>query len=133
MGRKTIIAIAAAVVLLLAGGLVLYFHQPPKPARVHRVQPAREFVGVGIAIREDPQSHAIVIQWVIPNSPAAAAGLTNGLVISKMDGVSLDGKSLTESASLLGGPVGSTLKLELVTPDGSRTNTVELTRQKLKL
>jgi carboxyl-terminal processing protease len=133
MGKKIIIAIAIAAVLLLAAGLVLYFHQLPKPARIHRTQGVTEFVGVGIQFRMDPQTHTVVIQQVVANSPAAKANIINGSVITKVDGVSLDGKPLAECASLIRGPVGSTVKLDLVTPDGSQTNTVELTRQKFKL
>jgi C-terminal processing protease CtpA/Prc len=146
MGNKTIIAIAVAAILLLAGGLVLYFHlhQPAKPMRARRVQSVTEFmraqgvtefvgVGVGLQLRADPQAAGPVIQAVVPNSPAAAAGVSTGLMVSKVDDVSLEGKSLAESVNLIRGPAGSTVKLELVTLDGSRTNTVELTRQKLEL
>lgn len=133
MGNKTIIAIVAAVVLLLAVGLALYLHQPPKPSRVRPVQPARELIGVGLQLRMDPQTAGFVIDSVLPNSPAGAAGIATGLTVAKVDDVSLAGKSLAECVNLVRGPVGSTVKLELVAPDGSRTNTVELTRQKLKL
>ncbi len=135
MGNKTKIAVAVAAVLLLAGGLALYFHphQPAKPIRARRVPGVTEFVGVGLQLRADPQSTRPVIQAVVPNSPAAAAGITTGFVVSKVDDASLDGKSLAESVNLIRGPVGTMVKLQLVAPDGSRTNTVELTRQKFKL
>ena len=42
-------------------------------------------------------------------------------------------KSLAECVNLIRGPVGTTVRLELITPDRSQTNTVELTRQKFKL
>jgi C-terminal processing protease CtpA/Prc len=135
MGNKTKIAIAVAAVLLLAGGLLLYFHlhQPAKPMRVRRVQNVTEFVGVGLELRADPQAAVPVVQGVVPNSPAAAAGIATGLLVSKVDDVPLAGKSLLESVNLVRGTVGTTVKLELVTPDGSRTNTVELTRQKFTM
>lgn len=130
--QQDIIAIVVAG-LLLAGGLVLYFHlpQPAKPMRARRVQSVMEFVGVGLQLRADPQSARPVVQSVVPNSSAAAAGIATGLIVSKVDDVPLDGKSLVECVNLIRGPVGTTVKLELVSPDGSRTNTVELTRQKL--
>jgi carboxyl-terminal processing protease len=66
-------------------------------------------------------------------TPAAAAGIASGLTVSKVDGVSLDGKSLADCVNLIRGLAGTSVQLELVAPDGSRTNTVELTRRKLKL
>jgi C-terminal processing protease CtpA/Prc len=133
MDRKTKIAVAVIAVLLLAAGVVIYFHQPPKPVRVQRQPRVTEFAGVGIALRMDAQSSGPIIQQVIPNSPAAAAHINAGMTISKVNDISLEGKTLAECANLIRGPVGTTVTLELVTPDGSRTNTVELTRQKLKL
>ena len=50
-----------------------------------------------------------------------------------MDDVSLEGKSLAEYVNLIRGPAGTTIRLEMVLPDHSQTNTVELTRRKLTL
>ena len=55
------------------------------------------------------------------------------MIVSKMNDVSLVGKSLAEYVNLIRGPAGTTVRLELVTPDHSQTNTVELTRRKLQL
>ena len=133
MGKKSKIALAVGAVLLLAAGLILYFHRPPKPVRIHHRPRTTEFVGVGIALRMDTRTHAVVIQAVVPNTPAAVAGITSGLTVSKVDDVSLEGKPLAECVNLIRGPAGTTVKLELVTPDKSQTNTVELTRRKFKL
>ena len=130
MEKKTIIASAVFAVLLLATGLIVYFHQPAKPARVHNNLRVTEFVGVGLMLRMD---NGAVVQQVVPNSPAAAAGITSGQWITKVDGVSLAGKSLAECVNLVRGPVGSTVQLELVAPDRSQTNTIKLTRQKIKV
>ncbi len=83
-------------------------------------------------LRMDPRAHAVVIQEVVANTPAAEAGITRGLMVSKVDGVSMEGKPLVECVNLIRGPAGTPVQLELVTPDGSRTNTMELTRRKLK-
>ena len=55
------------------------------------------------------------------------------MIISKVNDESLAGKRLADCANRIRGPVGSRVKLELVTPDHSQTNTVELTRRKLQL
>jgi S1-C subfamily serine protease len=133
MGTKSKIAVVVSAAFLLAAGLIIYFHQPPKPVRIHPRPMVTEFVGVGMQLRMDPRIHAVVIQGVIASTPAAEAGVTSGLMLSKVDGLSIEDKTLAECVSLIRGPVGTTVQLELVTPDRSRTNTVELTRRKLKL
>ena len=133
MGNKLKIALVVSAAFLVAAGLIVYFHQLQKRSRIHQTPGITEFVGVGIALRSDTRTYAAVIQDIIPNSPAAEAGITNGLFVSKVDGVSLAGKPLAECVKLIRGPAGSTVQLELVTPDQSQTNTVELTRRKFKL
>jgi carboxyl-terminal processing protease len=133
MGKKLKIALVVSAASLVAAGLIIYFHQQQQRLRIRQTPGITEFVGVGILLRSDTRTCAAVIEQIIPNSPAAAAGITNGLFVSKVDGVSLAGKSLAECAKLIRGPVGSTVQLELVTPDWSQTNIVELTRRKFKL
>jgi C-terminal processing protease CtpA/Prc len=132
MGKKLTTAIVVAA-CLVAAGLIFYFHKPRQPTQIrHRPGPI-EIVGVGIAIRTDPQTHEVVVQQIVPGSPAAKAGITSGLILSKVDGYSMQGRPLAECANLVRGPVGTSVQLELITSDHSQTNSVELTRQKLKL
>ncbi len=133
MDKKTKIAVAVVAVCLLVAGLFIYFHQPPKPVRIRQGPGVTEVVGVGILVRMDPQAHEVVVQQIVPGSPAAKAGITNGLILSKVDNNSLQGRPLAECVNLIRGPVGTTVQLELITPDRSQTNSVELTRQKLDL
>ena len=133
MVKKPGIAIVVVAACLIAAGLIIYFHQPPKPVRTRQGPQNIEFVGVGIAVRMDSQIHEVVIQQVVPDSPAANAGITNGLIVSRVDSNPMQGRPLAQCANLIRGPVGTTVQLELVTRDRSQTNSVELTRQKLKL
>ena len=133
MDRKKAIAIAVCVAFLMVTGVLLFVLQPQKPVTVRPVRTPGEIVGVGIQIRSDSIASAVIIAQVVPNSPASEAGLTSGVIISKVDDESLAGKRLADCANLIRGPVGTRVKLELVTPDRSQTNTVELTRRKLQL
>jgi len=133
MDKRTKIAIVLVAACLVAAGLIIYFHQLPKPIRIGRRPGATEVVGVGILVRMDPQAHEVIVQQIVPGSPAAKAGITNGLILSKVDNNSLQGRPLAECVNLIRGPVGTTVQLELITPDRSQTNSVELTRQKLDL
>jgi carboxyl-terminal processing protease len=133
MDRKKAIAIAVCVAFLMVTGVLLFVFQPQKPVPVRPVRTPGELVGVGIQIRSDSTASAVIIAQVVPNSPASEAGLTSGVIISKVDDESLAGKRLADCANLIRGPVGTRVKLELVTPDHSQTNSVELTRRKLQL
>jgi len=133
MNRKAAIAIAVCIAILMVAGVLLFVFQPQKPVRHRQAQRISDVVGVGIALRVNTRTHEVLIQQVVPNAPAAEAGITNGLIITRVDEVSLGGMNLWDVANLIRGPVGTTVKLELVTPDHSQTNTVELTRRKLQL
>ena len=65
---------------------------------------------------------------VLPDTPAAEAGLSGGNVVQKIDGIPTDGKPPQQCVDLVRGPAGSQVKLELVDPTRNQTNTVELTR-----
>ncbi len=133
MSKRTTIAIVLVLTLSLAMILFLLSHHPPKPVPHRQAPRVTELVGVGIAVRIGPGKDAVIINQVMPNTPASEAGITNSLIISKVDGVLLEGKPLADCVNLIRGPVGSTVRLELVTPDNSQTNVVELTRRKIKL
>jgi D-alanyl-D-alanine-carboxypeptidase/D-alanyl-D-alanine-endopeptidase len=95
-----------------------------------KTQFVREIVGIGTALDSDPASGLLRITKVFPNSPAAQAGLSAGLLVQKIDDFSTMGKSLPECLGRIRGPVGAKLRLELIDPERKATNTVELTRQK---
>jgi CubicO group peptidase (beta-lactamase class C family) len=90
----------------------------------------REVVGIGIALDTDEKSGTARIATVFPKSPAGEAGLSSGLLLRSIAGVSVAGKSLKECLSLMGGPPGGKVRLELFDPGRNETRTVELTRQK---
>jgi CubicO group peptidase (beta-lactamase class C family) len=92
-----------------------------------------ELVGIGAELKLEPSNHALRIMKIIPNSPAAQAGLPAGLIIQKVDEISTASKSLVECVNLIRGKAGTKVRLELVDSDGSKTNTMEITRGKVQL
>lgn len=88
-----------------------------------QAQPAFVGIGVELGVKGDKP----VILEVLPDTPAAAAGVSRGWIIQKIDGTDASGRTPIDCAGLMRGPVGSKLKLELIDPS-QRTNTVELTR-----
>ena len=134
--------IALAVLLVILAGViawqVLRLREPVyqgKPLSVwlksfDMGSPAQERVtGVGVAL--GVEADTIKIMKVLPHTPASKAGLVPGLVVRKIDGTATDGKLLKECVDMLRGGVGTKVKLELVDTANSKTNTVELTRERI--
>jgi S1-C subfamily serine protease len=133
MCRKTAIAITVCLAILMVAGVLWFVFQPEKPVPRRQAQRVSEVVGVGIALMSVPQTREIVVVTVHSNTPASEAGITNGVILVKVDDLSLAAVPLADVANRVRGPVGSKVRLELVTPDRTQTNTVELTRRKLQL
>jgi thiol-disulfide isomerase/thioredoxin len=87
------------------------------------------FAGIGVMLAERHQ--AIEIIHILADTPASRAGLSEGLVVNKIDGTATDGKPLRDCVDMLRGPVGTKVRLELVDTANSKTNTVELTRERI--
>jgi len=86
----------------------------------------------GIGVQAGLKHNALTVIHVIPHSPASKAGLSEGLIIQKIDGGETAGKSLAECVELMRGKVGTKVKLELVDIPRSKTNNVVLTRANVK-
>lgn len=67
------------------------------------------FVGLGVEVRGE--KNGLRILGVVPESPAAQAGLLDGDVIIDVEGRSLKGIPAEEAANTLQGPDGSTIRL----------------------
>jgi carboxyl-terminal processing protease len=92
-------------------------------------QPTITGIGIQLGVRD----HALQIMGVLPNTPAAKAGLCSGLIIQQIDGTDIVGKPLAECVAMTRGPVGSKVQLEVVDPAKRETNLVEFTREKIDL
>ena len=92
-----------------------------------------EFVGVGMQVAFYQTSDNFKIVDVLPNSSAAQAGLSSGLILDMVDGVPTRAKSLQEVINLIRGAIGTKVRLELINPETKESTDVELTRQKIQL
>ena len=86
--------------------------------------------GIGIALGRDRNAPATIMA-VVPGSPAAAAGLSKGLMIHSIDNVPTKGMNARECLNRIQGTPGSVVRLELINPRPAVTNMVELTRYRL--
>lgn len=70
-------------------------------------------VGIGISIKPNDSKEGLVINQVIPTSPAARAGLTGGDKIVAIDGQPCLGFTPEQAAKKIRGPVGSRVSLNV--------------------
>lgn len=105
---------------------------PPDTFPVTR-RSQQDVVGIGAVIKRDDNTGENMITGVLPNSPAAAAGLAGNFIIRKIDDILAEGMSLQGCVNLVRGPAGTKVRLELFDVDANEVRTVELTRQKLQL
>jgi uncharacterized protein len=96
-----------------------FLSNTPNPPQAH-------YTGIGVELGQ--KNNKIIIVQVLPDTPAAEAGLSSGTVVRKIDGTPTDGKPPQQCVELARGPAGSKVKFELVDPTRNQTNTVELTR-----
>ena len=94
----------------------------------HAQEQVSGFIGIDLGIHQ----HKMRIIHVRTNTPASKAGLSPGLVIQKINSTPTEGKSLADCTKMIRGAAGSKVKLELVDTANRKTNTVELTRERIQ-
>jgi membrane-associated protease RseP (regulator of RpoE activity) len=91
----------------------------------------KEIVGIGLALRIDPLTGFPQIVGVVPNSPAAAAGLSSGDTIYVIDDASTEGQDLATSVSLIRGREDTPVRLQIARRGQELPLSVELFRKKV--
>jgi carboxyl-terminal processing protease len=117
------VSIVILVVVILAGVLFIIFHT--------RRQAQQSITGIGVMLTV--RDHQLKIINVLPDTPAAKAGLHPGLIIQQIDGTNIVGTPLVECVAMTRGPVGSMIQLEVIDSTKSQTNIVEFTREKFSV
>lgn len=89
------------------------------------------FVGIGVSMTEDEKG--AFVSSVFLNSPAYRAGFKSGDIMISVNGLGIAGKSLTEIASLIKGPVNTTVDIEILVNGTGEPKQVTLTREKVDI
>jgi carboxyl-terminal processing protease len=87
--------------------------------------------GIGVLIDSDPRTRYIRASFVIPQTPAARAGLQSGDEIVSVDGVSTLGMTPDAASKRLRGPEGSVVRV-VVMRDGRTLAPVAITREDVR-
>ncbi|MFM1801926.1 MAG: hypothetical protein RJA81_1278, partial [Planctomycetota bacterium] len=88
------------------------------------------FVGLGVELKDDP--NGLLLTGVIRGGPAWDAGIKSGDVITRVDGLSLQGMGLDQAASYLQGMEGTSVELTLAR-DGQITRQLRLIRRPVEV
>ena len=70
--------------------------------------------GIGAIVQRDETTGSLVIAWVLPATPAAAAGLQSGDIFAEVDGRDVLAATHLELAVLVRGPVGTQVQLTML-------------------
>lgn len=103
------------------------------PAKLERYRRNvdNEFGGIGVQVMMNDGQLTIVSP--IFESPAYRAKLTAGDVILQVDGNSTAGLTLAEAVALMKGKLGTTVELTIRHPDHESSETVQLTRENIRI
>lgn len=96
------------------------------------ILPTPPLIGIGASIGFNDTGKEICLLDILPDSPAASAGLVPKSRVTRIDGVSTEGLSIGECITKIRGAEGTKVKLELMVPGSTQTHIVELVRQRLK-
>ena len=77
------------------------------------------FAGIGVGVVADEETGGIGISYVYRGSPADAAGIVAGDVITGIDGNDITNIGIDEMRTLLARPIGDTVELTVLRADGS--------------
>ncbi|NJK37533.1 MAG: S41 family peptidase [Oscillatoriales cyanobacterium RM2_1_1] len=95
-------------------------------------QTSGELSGVGMRLKLDEETKAIVVVEPIKNSPAIQAGIKAGDRILAIDGQSTEGMTVDKAAERIRGAVGTNVLIK-VRRDGESDFEVPLTRARIEL
>ena len=105
----------------------------PSDVQAENQQLSGTFTGIGIYLRQDPQTKQIIITSPIPGSPAEKAGFKHGDIILAVNGVSTTGKDIAGVSTLVQGKAGTGVDITVQRPSTKQTLTIHVVRAQIKV
>ncbi len=104
---------------------------PPDVFKEMKVDTTGEFEGVGLVI--EAREGILAVVNPIEGSPAYDAGVKSGDIVLKIDGKSVDGKSLYDTVDMMRGPIGTSVVLTISRPSTKDPLDFKLVRDRIKV
>lgn len=77
------------------------------------------YCGIGVTIQHNVEDNTILVLEAFENSPAAAAGITEGDVITRINGTPYTGEQLNEATAAIQGEENTDVTVTIKKPDGT--------------
>jgi carboxyl-terminal processing protease len=103
----------------------------PQDVQNEKQQLSGTFSGVGLYLRQDPKTKALIINSTIPGSPAEKAGFKHGDIISAINGASTAGKDIPAVSTLIQGKAGTSVTITIQRPATSQTLNITVQRAQI--
>lgn len=98
-----------------------------------RTQTRGEFGGLGIEVTLDQDSELVKVITPIDDTPASAAGVLSGDLISEIDGEPVRGLNLSQAVDKMRGPIGSSIELSVLREGADAPIKINITRAIIKV
>ncbi len=105
----------------------------PADVQAENQQLSGTFTGIGVYLRQDPQTKQIIITSPIPGSPAEKAGFKHGDIILAINGTSTKGKDIPGVSTLIQGNAGTGVDITIQRPSTKQTLTIHVVRAEIKV
>ena len=106
-------------------------YMSPESFKDMQTETSGKFGGLGIEVGME---HGVVkVISPIDNSPASKVGVKAGDYIVKIDGIQVQGKSLTEAVELMRGPIGTDIEITVRRRGEKKALTFKITRDIIKI
>lgn len=88
---------------------------------------------IGVMVVRLTRAEPLQVAWVLPGSPAESAGITENSLLISVNGTNAVGIPPREFLSMVHGPAGTPVTLELADPVTSHTNKLTMKRTLLQV
>ena len=116
---RSVMADAAASSMVLGLGDPWSYFMTADEYRAYQLSTANDYADIGLSIVKDEANGGFQVISVYPGSPAANAGVGNGMIITALDGEKLLGYTTDEVRTKIRGKLNTKFVLEIANGQGS--------------
>lgn len=91
------------------------------------------YYGIGAGLQQDPDTKVVTITKIYKGTPSEEAGMREGDIVIKADGIEATSVELTELVSHIRGEAGTTVHIELYRESSNETLEIDVERRNVEL